>query len=91
VYERKIWVSAVNVEFIEIDSISCSPEELVFETPKLHVLCSYNGFKRIGQGFLSNGQKLLTTRDIIEICCGISVSLSSTFYYISLEKLINFK
>jgi hypothetical protein len=61
VYERNILVSTINVEFFEIESISCSPKELVFETPKLHVLCSYNGLNRIGQDFLPNGHKLLKT------------------------------
>jgi hypothetical protein len=73
---HKILVSAANIEVIEIGSIFCNPEDLVFETPKLLVLHAHNDVKKLGRRF--------TTRDIIEICSGILVSLSSHLYYISL-------
>ncbi|KAK2368379.1 putative F-box/LRR-repeat protein [Trifolium repens] len=72
---HKILVSAANIEVIEIGSIFCNPEDLVFETPKLLVLHAHNDVKKLGRRF--------TTRDIIEICSGILVSLSSHLYYIS--------
>lgn len=90
VNETKILISAFNAEVLEIDTIFCKHEDLVFETPKLQVLRAYNEDERMGQNiFLNDGNKLLTTRDIIEICGGILVSFSSTLYYILLGKLIN--
>jgi hypothetical protein len=81
----RILVSAFNVEVIEIDSIICSHEDLVFEAPKLQVLRAYNDFQILGEILFIDGRKLLTARDIIEIFGGILVCLSS------LRKLINFK
>jgi len=65
---QKMLVSAANMEVIEIESIICIDKDLAFETPKLHILRAYNDVKRLGQ--------YLRTRDIIEICGGIVVSLS---------------
>jgi len=88
VNELRILVSAFNVEVIEIDSVICSHEDLVFEAPKLQVLHAYNEFQMLGEIVFIDERKLLTTRDIIEICGGIMVCLSSSLS--SLEKLINF-
>ncbi|WJX72640.1 hypothetical protein P8452_56496 [Trifolium repens] len=59
-----------NIEVIEIGSIFCNPEDLVFETPKLLVLHAHNDVKKLGKQF--------TTRDIIEICSGILGCQGST-------------
>ncbi|KAJ1403665.1 F-box-like domain superfamily [Sesbania bispinosa] len=52
---------------VEIDTITCYPEMLVLKTPKLHVLCSYHDSKNA-----LFGNKLLTTKEIIETCSGIA-------------------
>ncbi|AES66469.1 F-box/RNI superfamily protein [Medicago truncatula] len=67
----RILVSAFNVEVIEVDSIICRHQDLVFEAPKLQVLRAYNDFQIHGQIVFIHGRKLLTARDIIEICGGI--------------------
>lgn len=71
VNELRILVSAFNVEVIEIDSVICSHEDLVFEAPKLQVLRAYNEFQMLGEIVFIDERKLLTTRDIIQICGGI--------------------
>ncbi|XP_058781368.1 FBD-associated F-box protein At5g38590-like [Vicia villosa] len=68
---RMILVSAINAEVMEIDSIICNYQDLIFNTPKLHVLCAYYDAKRREQNFSAYENKLLTPRDIIEICGGI--------------------
>ena len=88
VIELRILVSAFNVEVIETDSVICSHEDLVFEALKFQVLRAYNDFQMLGEIVFIDERKLLTTRDIIEICGDILVCLSSTLS--SLEKLINF-
>ena len=77
VNELRILVSAFNVEVIEIDSIICSHEDLLFEAPKLQVLRAFNDFQIQKEIASIDERKLLTTRDIIEICGGILVCLSS--------------
>jgi hypothetical protein len=71
---QKMLVSAANMEVIEIESIISIHKDLAFETPKLYILRAYNDVKKLGQ--------YLRTRDIIEICGGIVVSLSSHITYI---------
>ncbi|CAI8615549.1 unnamed protein product [Vicia faba] len=66
-----ILVSAINAEVIEINSIVCGYEDMVFKTPKLHVLCAYNDVKSLEQNFSAYENRLLTSRDIIGICGGI--------------------
>jgi hypothetical protein len=79
---HKILVYAANIEVIEIGSIFCNPEDLVFETPRLLVLHVHNDVKK--------REKRFTTRDIIEIFGGILVSLSFHLYYISVIPFIVF-
>ncbi|CAK8534835.1 unnamed protein product [Lathyrus sativus] len=63
-----ILVSAINAEVMEIDSIICNYKDLVFNTPKLHVLCAYYDTQRIEQNFSTYGGRLLTSRDILIVC-----------------------
>lgn len=75
-YVRKILVSAINIEVMEIDSISCHHRELAFEIPKLRILHSYNDAHK----FYASRNNYLTTKDIFEIFGGITVSLSYPLY-----------
>ncbi|RHN74693.1 hypothetical protein MtrunA17_Chr2g0313101 [Medicago truncatula] len=59
------------MEVIEIDSVICNHEDLILEAPKLWVLRAYNNVQMLEKKVFVDGCKLLTTRDIIEICSGI--------------------
>jgi len=85
VIERRILVSAFNMEVIEIDSVICNHEDLILEAPKLRVLRAYNNVQMLGQNVFIDGCKLLTTRDIIEICGGILVSVSSAMLHLEIS------
>lgn len=71
---HKMLIYATNIEVIEIETIICNNEDLIFETPNLHVLRICNVVKNLGRH--------LASRDIVEICVGISVSFSSHIYNI---------
>ncbi|RHN74750.1 putative F-box domain, leucine-rich repeat domain, L domain-containing protein [Medicago truncatula] len=71
---HKMLISATKIEVIEIGTIICYNEDLIFETPNLHVIRICNDVKNLGRH--------LATRDIVEICSGISVSFSSHVYNI---------
>ncbi|KEH38424.1 F-box/LRR protein [Medicago truncatula] len=86
VNERRILISAFNMEVIEFDSVICNHEDLILETPKLRVLRAYNNVQMLRQKVYIDGCKLLTTRDIIEICGGILVSVSSSILHLEAKQ-----
>lgn len=80
VNECRILISAFNMEVIEIDSVICNHEDLILEAPKLWVLRAYNNVQMLEKKVFVDGCKLSTTRDIIEICSGILVSVSLLYF-----------